>query len=317
MTTELTITAATERVNLDAQNRAEVAFTVTNTGSRPSQVVFETVPGDGADGGWFSVDEPQRRIQAGASVSYLVRIAVPAGAAAAGYTLQGRAYPADAAPEESSRLSNRVAFDVAPSAKPAKPWWPYAVAAALVLVALGVVGWLLFRDDGESTGALSVAVAGNGSVSSSPAGVACPDSCRLDLPVGTAVTLTAAPAGGATFGSWQNCPAPDGPRCTVTIADGAQTVTATFAVATWTINVQVFPGSGGIVTATGDRTCTSECDFSYPVGTSATLTAKPLAGFRFDGWAGACNTATGRTNPVCTLTFTQNTGVRAVFAPVG
>lgn len=315
MTMELTITAATERVKLDGQNRAEVAFTVTNSGSEPNQVVFETVPGDGADGAWFSVDEPQRRMDAGASVSYLVRIAVPAGTAAGSYTLQGRAYPAETAPEEASRLSTRVAFDVAPSAKPAKRWWPYAVAAGLVVVALAVVGWLVLGGDDKSTGSLTVKAGDNGSVSSSPTGISCPSGCQASYPTGTSVTLTATPASGATFGNWQNCPAPDGASCHVTIMDGAQTVTATFTVATWTINVQVFPGSGGIVTATGDRTCTSECNFTYPMGTAVTLNARPLAGFRFDGWAGACNTATGRNNPTCTLTFNQNTGVRAVFVP--
>jgi len=309
------ISAAAERVKLDGQNQAELTFTVTNSGSEPTRVVFETVPGDGADSTWFSVDEPQRRTDPGASVSYLVRISVPTGTTAGSYTVQGRAYPAETAPEEASRLSNRVTFDVAPSAKPAKPWWPYAVAAALVLVALAVVGWLVLRDDGKSTGTLTVNVGGNGSVISSPTRISCPSGCRASYPTGTAVTLTATPASGATFGSWQNCPAPNGTSCQVTIMAGAQTVTATFAVATFTINVQIFPGAGGIVTATGDRTCTSECDLTYPVGTTVTLTAAPLAGFRFNGWAGACNTATGRDNPTCTLKFNQNTGVRAVFVP--
>ncbi|WP_051367355.1 InlB B-repeat-containing protein [Hamadaea tsunoensis] len=319
MTTELAVTAAAERVKLDGQGRAEVAFTATNSGAAPNQVVFEVVPGDGADGGWFGVDEPQRRVDAGTSVSYLVRIAVPAGTAAGAYTLQGRVYPADSAPEEASRLSTRVAFDVAPSARPARPWWPYAVAAGLVIVALGVIGWLVFGGDGggggESTGTLAVDVSGTGSVSSSPAAITCPTGCRSGYPLGTVVTLTATPAEGATFGGWQNCPAPDDTRCTVTIAAGTQTVAATFAVATFTIKVQVFPASGGIVNATGDHTCTAECDFTYPVGTTVTLNALPLAGFRFDGWAGACNTATGRNNPTCTLSFQQNTGVRAVFVP--
>jgi hypothetical protein len=314
MTTELVITAAAERVKLDGQNRAEITFTVTNSGTEASRVVFETVPGDGADGAWFSVEEPQRRVEAGASASYLVRVAVPTGTAAGSYTLQGRAYPAETAPEESSRLSTRVAFDVAPSAKPAKPWWPYAVAAGLVLVVLAVVGWLVLRGDGTSTGTLAVKVSGNGSVASTPTGVSCPPGCQASYPTGTAVTLTATAASGATFGSWQNCPAPNGASCQVTITTGAQTVTATFAVANWTINVQVFPGfTGGSVTATGGRTCAAECNFTYPVGTAVVLNAVPAAGFRFDQWAGACNTATGRTNPTCTLTFTSNTGVRAVF----
>jgi hypothetical protein len=316
MTTELVITTAAERVKLDGQNRAEITFTVTNSGPEPNRVVFETVPGDGADGTWLSVEEPQRRVDAGASVSYLVRIAVPTGTAAGSYSLQGRAYPADTAPEEGSRLSTRVALDVAPSAKPAKPWWPYAVAAGLVLVVLAVVGWLVLRGDGKPTGTLTLEVSGNGSVSSSPTGISCPSGCQASYPTGTAVTLTATSASGATFGSWQNCPAPNGTRCQVTIMAGAQRVTATFAVATWTINVQVFPGfTGGSVTATGGRACAAECNFTYPVGTAVTLNAVPAPGFRFDQWAGACNTATGRNKPTCTLTFDQNTGVRAVFVP--
>src|SRR5262245_22790322 len=222
MTTELMITAAAERVKLDGQNRAEIAFTVTNSGSAPSLVVFEPVPGDGADNAWFSVEEPQRRVDAGASVSFLVRIAVPTGTAAGSFMMQGRAYPAETAPEESSRLSTRVAFDVAPSAKPAKPWWPYAVAAGVVLVVLAVVGWLVLRD-GTAAGTLTVTVSGNGSVSSSPTGISCPSGCQASYPTGTVVTLTATPASGATFGSWQNCPAPDGARCQITVMAGAQT----------------------------------------------------------------------------------------------
>jgi hypothetical protein len=315
MISELIITAAAERVTLDGQNRAETTFTVTNSGPEPNRVVFETVPGDGADGAWFSVDEPQRLVDANASVPYLVRIAVPAGTTAGSYTLQGRVYPADTAPEEESRLSNRVAFDVAPSAKPARPWWPYAVAAGLVVVVLAVVGWLVFRGDGESTGTLTVDVTGNGSVTSNPTGVSCPSGCQASYPVGTAVTLTATPASGATFGNWQNCPASNGNRCQLILKAGVQKVTATFA-ATWTINVQVFPARSGSVTATGGLVCTTECNFTFPVGATVTLNAEPATTFKFDQWAGACNTAAGRNDPDCTLTFNQNTGVRAVFVPV-
>jgi hypothetical protein len=143
------ITAVAERVRLTGENRGETSFTVTNPGSAPARLVFELVAGDGADVSWFSVGEPQRLVDAGASVSYLVTILVPAGTPAGAYWLQGRAYSADTAPEESSRLSGRVAFDVAASAKPKKAWWPYAVAAGVVVVVLGVVGYLIFRPDGE------------------------------------------------------------------------------------------------------------------------------------------------------------------------
>lgn len=145
MTTEWVITAAAERVELDAHNRGETTFTVTNPASAPDRVVFEAVAGGGADGTWFTVEEPQRLVTGGGSVSYLVRIAVPAGAAPGSYSLQGRAYSADTAPEESSRLSGRVALEARPTVRPARPWWPYAVAAGLAVVVLGTVGWLLLR----------------------------------------------------------------------------------------------------------------------------------------------------------------------------
>jgi hypothetical protein len=167
----------------------------------------------------------------------------------------------------------------------------------------------------QPTGTLTVNVSGSGFVSSGPTGIACPSGCQASYPIGTAVTLTAAPASGATFDSWQNCPSPSGNRCQVTITAGAQTVTATFAVATWTISVQV--RGNGSVSATGGHNCTADCELTYPVGTAAALTAVPAPGFRFDGWAGACNTPTGHDDPVCTLRFNQDTGVRAVFVATG
>ncbi|HZN70998.1 MAG TPA: hypothetical protein VFC00_04840 [Micromonosporaceae bacterium] len=114
--------------------------------------------GDGANGWWFTVDEPQRVVSGGASAAFLVRIAVGAGTPAGNLFLQGRAYSADTAPEEGSRLSGRIAFDVRATEKPKKRWWPYAVVAAVVLVVLGVVGFLVFgRDEGPiRTGTLSL-----------------------------------------------------------------------------------------------------------------------------------------------------------------
>ncbi|HZN76768.1 MAG TPA: hypothetical protein VFC00_34510 [Micromonosporaceae bacterium] len=152
MATEWVISSAAERVRLAGDNRGETSFTITNPGTVPDRVVFEMVAADGADLSWFNVEEPQRLVGPGASVSYVVKILVPAGAPAGSYSLQGRAYSADSAPEEGSRLSGRVGFDVAASAKPKKPWWPYAVAAGVLVVVLAVVGYLVFRSDEEPQG---------------------------------------------------------------------------------------------------------------------------------------------------------------------
>jgi hypothetical protein len=80
--------------------------------------------------------------------------------------LQARVSSAGQAPEETSRLSSRVAFDIPPTLKPAgRAWWPYAIAAALVLVVLLAAGWLVFGRGGTKSGSAQ------GGPSQSPSGV--------------------------------------------------------------------------------------------------------------------------------------------------
>jgi hypothetical protein len=71
MATEWSITTAAERFTLDAQNRGEITFTVTNPSARPDRAVVEPVrvvalcrgrrvgPG-GAGGGWHPGVRRQR-----------------------------------------------------------------------------------------------------------------------------------------------------------------------------------------------------------------------------------------------------------------
>jgi sugar lactone lactonase YvrE len=73
---------------------------------------------------------------------------------------------------------------------------------------------------------ISLAGAGSGSVTSSPAGLNCPTTCAAPFLAGSTVTLTATPAAGSLFMSWGG--ACSGTSCTVTM-DSAKTVTATFA----------------------------------------------------------------------------------------
>ena len=144
MTTEWAVTTGTERVALDAARSADVIFTVTNNGPVNGRAMLDAVGSESTDTSWFIVEEPQRMISAGASMPYRVKITVPPGAPAGTHFLHARVYSADAAPEETSRLSNRIGFDVAGAAAKPKPWWLIGV-AALVAVVLGVVGWLVFR----------------------------------------------------------------------------------------------------------------------------------------------------------------------------
>jgi pro-kumamolisin-like protein/List-Bact-rpt repeat protein len=73
---------------------------------------------------------------------------------------------------------------------------------------------------------LNVSVAGNGTVTSSPPGVSCPSVCTMNYSSGTPVTLTAAPAGGATFNGWGGACSGNG-SCLLTM-NSIESVTAMF-----------------------------------------------------------------------------------------
>ena len=157
MTSPWTISAAAERVELDAAGKAEATFTVTNNGPVDQRMVFDVVTADNADRSWFTVAQPQVMAKHGGSFTFLVAIAVPAGTAAGPTWFAGRAYSAEAAPEETAVVSDRVVCEVLPSAVPPpwwKRWWWVIVVAALALVTLGVVLFLLLSgDDPDEPGA--------------------------------------------------------------------------------------------------------------------------------------------------------------------
>src|SRR5690606_15138756 len=67
-------------------------------------------------------------------------------------------------------------------------------------------------------------------------------------------------------------------------------VLAVFDLATSTLTVQVSGGGTGRVTsAPAGIDCPGDCVQTYPVTTSATLTATAMAGSLFTGWTGACS----------------------------
>jgi hypothetical protein len=151
MTTEWAVVETAGEFTLTPRNTGELTFTVSNPGEAPDTVVFDVAPGEGSQRSWFDVPEPQRVVPGQGSVSFLVKLAVPPGTAPRRYDMTGFAYSANTAPEESSRSSGRVTYDVRAVAAPKRTPWPWiAAAAALVLVVAGVGVWLATRGGGDT-----------------------------------------------------------------------------------------------------------------------------------------------------------------------
>jgi PKD repeat protein len=68
---------------------------------------------------------------------------------------------------------------------------------------------------------------GQGTVTSSPAGVSCGTTCSDTFDKSVQITLTANPNPGHRFGAWQGCDSTNANQCTVTLSS-TKTVTATF-----------------------------------------------------------------------------------------
>jgi hypothetical protein len=160
--------------------------------------------------------------------------------------------------------------------------------------------------------ALTVTAAGTGAGSVSGNGIACVrlagvgNDCTESYPVGTQVTLTAAPpsADRSIFTGWSGACVGTNPTCVVTM-NAAKAVTAAFTSVHLTVTKV---GSGSVTSAPAGIDCGTTCSRPVAPGTTVTLTAVPDAGSIFAGWSGACaGTAT------CAVTVNTATGVTATF----
>jgi hypothetical protein len=69
---------------------------------------------------------------------------------------------------------------------------------------------------------------GSGSITSSPSGLTCANTCTASFASGTTVMLTATASGASSFTSWGNCDTVSGQVCTVNNLTSDRTVTVTF-----------------------------------------------------------------------------------------
>jgi YVTN family beta-propeller protein len=163
---------------------------------------------------------------------------------------------------------------------------------------------------------LTVAEAGNGQVTSSPANIDCGggnSACAAMFPDGTHVTLTASAASGSAFAGWSGNGCSGIGACAITPTKDV-TVTATFTtVPSFSLSVAVGgAGSGTVTSNPSGISCGSACSASFKSGAQVVLTAAPASGSTFAGWSGAGCSGTG----TCTVTMSAAESVSATFTAV-
>jgi hypothetical protein len=162
----------------------------------------------------------------------------------------------------------------------------------------------------EQNFTLTVAVSGDGSVASQPAGINCGADCSEVYAANTQVTLTATPGANQSFAGWSG--ACSGASSCVITMNQASSVSASFVTVTasqFTLQTSV-TGNGQITSAPAGISCGSTCSALFNAGTQVILTATPAAGQVFNGWTGACSGAAA----TCSLQLTQDRSAQASFA---
>jgi alpha-tubulin suppressor-like RCC1 family protein len=150
---------------------------------------------------------------------------------------------------------------------------------------------------------------GLGTVTSSPAGIACGQTCAGSFTSGSQVTLTAAAGADSLFTGWTGCDSVSGATCTVAMS-AARSVTAIFMLQRFTLAaVRTGLGGGTVTSSPSGINCGTACSSDYVVNTSITLTASPAANAVFLGWTG-CDSTSGAT---CTLLMSAARSVTADF----
>ena len=149
---------------------------------------------------------------------------------------------------------------------------------------------------------------GNGTVTSTPAGISCGSVCKYGFNPGDTVTLNATPNASSSFTGWSGGGCSGTGTCVVTVGSAGTTVSAAFL--SYSLSISKTGGGGGTVISTpAGVSCGATCSKGFPPGTLVTLSASPLAGSVFTGWSGGGCSGTG----TCTITMGANQSVKAGF----
>lgn len=160
-----------------------------------------------------------------------------------------------------------------------------------------------------ATYALTIGKVGNGTVTSSPTGINCGETCSIPFLENSVITVTAAASPGYVFSGWS------GDGCSGTNATCAFTMNATkVVIATFvpTYSLTVSKVGGGTITSLPvGINCGATCSALFAENTVTTLTATASAGYVFTGWSGG---GCAGTSVTCPVTIDADKTVTATFA---
>ena len=148
MTRPFDITNTNDALTLDASGSGKVIFTVTNTSQKPLRGTLRVRGLDSSQPAWFTVGgESERDFPVGVAHQVEVGVKVPAGTAPAKFRMRLDALSV-ANPDDDFTEGPAVAVTI-PTVEIKKPtgmpWWVWVVIALVLLIVLGVVGYLLTR----------------------------------------------------------------------------------------------------------------------------------------------------------------------------
>jgi hypothetical protein len=148
---------------------------------------------------------------------------------------------------------------------------------------------------------------GEGTVTSTPAGINCGTECTHEFEENEEVKLEETPTSGSKFAGWAGACSGTG-ACEVTMSE-AKEVEAKFTSEAIPFPLTVFiAGKGEVTSSPAGITCsTEECTNEF--AGKVTLTEKASSGYEFVGWIGCKHVAT----TTCEVNVTAATEVTAVF----
>lgn len=148
--TYVVTTPATTVTLASAPRVGQVAFTVSNIAGRPMRTRLRIVPQEPAQPGWFVIDGGEERLLGlGATETFAVAVSVPPEVPAGSVTFRADAVGEDS-PDEDFQTGPTVSLTVPAAVEKAKfPWWIVAVAAAVIVLGVGVFV-LISRSGGDA-----------------------------------------------------------------------------------------------------------------------------------------------------------------------